>query len=235
MRSLLYLLHLALLTIIVTSEHNDSSVRSVNEGRKMLFPSLSTLQFSVCTSSGSPFFIPKKKYAFRRLGVNVGFQANYGLPYRLKDFYTPPTWARAMVDIVKGKFLPTEVISARAVRKRRSGRQLSAGDIYLAFDEALQSYGYDEGCMIKSVCELAHSPFHNVTDDIYTEIIHFILTPSEHQAFDANERKMRIKYEAAERLGKHGADCNLLYPKCKKSFLGDISNFLEDNKDTFLK
>lgn len=77
---------------------------------------------------------------------------------------------------MKGRYLPTEVTTARAVRKRRSEKQLSAGDIYVALEEVLQLNGYDEDCVVKSVCELAHSPFHNADDDLYAEIIQFLLT-----------------------------------------------------------
>ncbi|XP_021707799.1 uncharacterized protein LOC5563961 [Aedes aegypti] len=207
-----------------------NQTNAVEEGRYLLFPSLSTMQLSICTSSGTPFFVPKKKYPFRRLGVNIGFQVNYNLPYRLKDFYSFPTWARSMVDIVKGRYMPTEVVTARATRKRRSSRHLSAGDVYTAIEEVLQLAGYDKDCVIKSVCELSHSPFHNLEEDLYTEVLHFLLTPSEHQAFGDHERKMKLKYEMAEKYGRMGADCSLMYPTCRKSFLTDISGFLDDNK-----
>ncbi|XP_038116796.1 uncharacterized protein LOC6048011 [Culex quinquefasciatus] len=221
------------LTISFTdgSTFNESSSRGVEEGRGgLVFPTLSIMQFSLCTSSGTPLF-KTKKYPFRRLGLNLGFQVNYALPYRLMDFYKPPTWARAMVDIVKGRFMPTEVVTARAFRRRRSNRHLSAGDIYKAVDETLQMAGYEQDCLLKSVCELAHSPLHNVQEDLYAEILQFILTPSEHQGFDTGERKMRIRYEMAEKLGREGADCDLLYTKCSKSFLSDITNFVDESTD----
>ncbi|XP_055543364.1 uncharacterized protein LOC129728914 [Wyeomyia smithii] len=208
--------------------YNESNFRGADHGRSLLFPSSSTIQLSICTSSGGPLFTPKKVYPYRRLGVNLGFQVNYALPYRLKDFYSYPTWARAMVDIVKGRVLPTEVVTARAARKRRSNRHLSAGDIYQALTEALQISGYDEDCLVKSVCELAHSPFHNTEDDLYAEILQFVLSPSEHKSFEPHERVMRVKYETAERLGRAGADCHFLYPKCRNSFLNDISNYVEE-------
>ncbi|XP_062557252.1 uncharacterized protein LOC134222125 [Armigeres subalbatus] len=184
---------------------------TTHKGRHLIYPSLSVLQFSMATATSGDFFIPKKKYAVRRLGINVGFQANYGLPYRLQDFYKFPTWARALVDVVKGRYLPTEVITARAVRKRSALRPLSAGDIYTALEEILVFSGYDKDCVLKSVCELSHSPFHDLEEDLYAEIVHFFLTPSEHQAFDVSERKIKRKYELAERFGKMGADCTMIH------------------------
>ncbi|XP_053691343.1 uncharacterized protein LOC128739868 [Sabethes cyaneus] len=202
--------------------------RDVGQERTLLYPPQTTLQLSICLSSGGPLFTPKKVYPYRRLGVNLGFQVNYGLPYRLKDFYSFPTWARAMAGVIKGRVLPTEVISARAARKRRSKRHLSAGDVYQALDEGLKIAGYDEDCLVKSVCELAHSPFHSIEENLYAEIIYFILSPSEHKSFEHNERTMRVKYETAEQLGKSGTDCHLLYPKCRNSFLNDISIYVKD-------
>ncbi|XP_058817257.1 uncharacterized protein LOC131680560 [Topomyia yanbarensis] len=212
-----------------TGTLNESFARNNGEGRKLLFPSLSAMQFSVATSSGGPFFTPRKVYPYRRAGFNLGFQANYALPYRLQDFYKYPTWARAIVDIVKGRFMPTEVVTARAARKRRTSSRLSAGEIYHALDETLRYSGYDADCLIKSVCELAHSPFHDVENDLYAEILQFILTPSEHQSFEPHERALKTKYEAAERLGREGADCHLLYPKCQRSFLSHVTEFVDDN------
>ncbi|XP_062557250.1 uncharacterized protein LOC134222123 [Armigeres subalbatus] len=202
----------------------------LDQGRFLMFPSSSVLQFSMATVTSGPLFFPKKKYPARRLGMNLGFQANYPLPYRLQDFYKFPTWARALVDVAKGRFLPTEIVTARAIRRRSTPRPLSAGDVYTALEEILDFSGYDKDCVLKSVCELSHSPFDDLEGDLYAEIIHFFLTPSEHQAFHVSERRMKQKYELAERFGKMGADCTMMYPKCRRSFLMDISEFIDDNK-----
>ncbi|XP_055527018.1 uncharacterized protein LOC129719650 [Wyeomyia smithii] len=218
--------------VLVQGLHHNESIRAENgEGRSLLFPSASIMQMSICTSSGTLLFVPKKVYPFRRMGVNIGFQANYPLPYRLQDFYKYPTWARSITDIIRGRFMPTEVVTARAVRKRRSNQPLSAGEIYRIVDEVLQYAGYDEDCIVKSVCELAHSPFHNVEEDLYAEILQFFLTPSEHQSFEPHERVMQKKYESAEKMGREGADCHLLYPKCRQSFLTSITDFMEDTSN----
>ncbi|XP_053686899.1 uncharacterized protein LOC128736441 [Sabethes cyaneus] len=223
---------LSFIVIVQGSLVNDSIPRDDGEGRSLLFPSSSIMQMSICTSSGTPFFVPKKPYPYRRLGINIGFQANYPLPYRLMDFYKYPTWARAISDIVVGRFMPTEVVTARAARKRRSNKPLSAGEIYRMIDEVLQYSGYDKDCLVKSVCELAHSPFHNVQDDLYAEILEFFLTPSEHQSFDPSERAMQVKYESAEQMGKEGADCDLLYPKCRHSLLSTVTDFMDNPSNT---
>ncbi|XP_058817255.1 uncharacterized protein LOC131680557 [Topomyia yanbarensis] len=227
---LTFILWLNLKCCVSGTNSNQSLSRDIGEGRKLLFPSLSTMQLSLCVSSGGPLFTPKKVYPYRRLGVNLGFQVNYNLPYRLQDFYKYPNWARAMVDIIKGRVMPTEVVTSRAVRKRRSNRHLSAGDMYRAMDELLQFSGYEEDCLIKSVCDLAHSPFHDIKNDFYAEILHFLLTPSEHQSFEMHENMMKHKYETAERLGREGADCDLLYPKCRVSFLSTITDYVDENK-----
>ncbi|XP_062557251.1 uncharacterized protein LOC134222124 [Armigeres subalbatus] len=226
-----FLLYFLVAVSNATDFENPSNYSHVlDQGRLLIYPSLSVLQFSMATATSGDFFVPRKKYAVRRLGINLGFQANYNLPYRLQDFYKFPTWARAMVDVVKGRYLPTQVVTARAVRKRSTVRPLSAGDIYTALEDILEFSGYDKDCLLKSVCELSHSPFHDLEEDLYAEIVHFFLTPSEHQAFDVSERKMKRKYELAERFGKMGADCTMMYPECRRSFLMDISDFIDDNK-----
>ncbi|XP_058448794.1 uncharacterized protein LOC131428767 [Malaya genurostris] len=225
-----FFLSLNLIYFVHGFHSNESVSRHTEEGRALVFPSSSAMQFTIATSAGTPFFVPRKPYPFRRAGFNIGFQANYALPYRLQDFYKYPNWARAMVDVIKGRVMPTEIVTARAARKRRSSSRLSGGEIYRALDETLQYTGYGADCLIKSVCELAHSPFHDVENDLYAEILQFILTPSEHQSFEMHERAMKTRYETAERLGKEGADCDVLYPKCRKSFLSDFSDFVDEKK-----
>ncbi|XP_062557258.1 uncharacterized protein LOC134222131 [Armigeres subalbatus] len=218
-----------LLNIAVATDLKNNTSDVPEEGRYLLYPHFSSLQFAVGTSSILPLYVPKKKYPIRQLGMSFGFGVWYKLPYRLKDFYSFPTWARVMVDVVKGRYFPSEVITARSTRRTHFLRPLSAGDVYIAIEGLLEFSGYGKDCFIKSVCELAHSPFYDLEEDLYAEIIHFLLTPSEHQAFDLHERKMQHKYESAERFGKMGADCNIIFPNCRRSFLMNISDFLEDN------
>jgi len=51
--------------------------------------------------------------------------------------------------------------------------------------------------------------------------------PSAHQSFNTeNESEEKELYEEAERIGKEGGDCELIYNECKKSPLYSISNFI---------
>ncbi|KAG5671911.1 hypothetical protein PVAND_002080 [Polypedilum vanderplanki] len=109
---------------------------------------------------------------------------------------------------------------------------LSAGQFYASIIETMEYAGYHEDCLLKSVCELAKIPIYHednkqIEEDIMSEVLHFVLTPSLHQAFDS-EREMGDKelYEEAEKIGKEDGDCELIYTECKMSPLHAISNFI---------
>ncbi|CAG9809177.1 unnamed protein product [Chironomus riparius] len=106
---------------------------------------------------------------------------------------------------------------------------ISAGQFYYGVIDVLEYAGYHEECLLKSVCELARHPLHfeNDSEDVVKEILHFFLTPSAHQSFDSeSEFEEKELYEEAERIGKEGGDCELIYTGCKKSPLYSISNFI---------
>uniref|UniRef100_A0A182IY17 Uncharacterized protein n=1 Tax=Anopheles atroparvus TaxID=41427 RepID=A0A182IY17_ANOAO len=191
---------------------------------------MTTLQVTMCTvTNGRLFKPPKKDYAVRRLGINLGFQVNYNLPFRLLDFYKPAYWARSLIGVVNGQFRPTTVVSARNFKREvtHNDSDLTAGQLYRAAEELMQALQFGSDCLAKSVCELAHSPFHRQTnqEDVLTEIAHFLLTPSVHRAFGEAEYRERKTYEMAENLGASGADCQLIYEQCPKSLLAHYSTF----------
>jgi hypothetical protein len=49
------------------------------------------------------------KITSHRIAINSGFQINYGLPFRLKDFYSPIYWARAFSNVTN----PIEIFFAK--------------------------------------------------------------------------------------------------------------------------
>ncbi|XP_070490998.1 uncharacterized protein [Chironomus tepperi] len=108
---------------------------------------------------------------------------------------------------------------------------ISAGQFYYGIIDVLGYAGYNEECLLKSVCELAKHPIHfDENEDVVKEILHFLLTPSAHQSFDAeNEIEEKELYEEAERIGKEGGDCELIYNECKVSPLYSISNFIPND------
>lgn len=67
----------------------------------------------------------------------------------------------------------------------------------------------------------------NGDDDLVSEILHFILSPSTHLSFSDDETDHRFFYEAAERYGASGGDCNLFYPDCINSPLEHVTHLIE--------
>ncbi|XP_053671034.1 uncharacterized protein LOC128721317 [Anopheles nili] len=219
---------LATISLLLVSIGAFSNANFDTKREALFFPPMTTLQVTMCTvTNGRLFKPPKKDYAVRRLGINLGFQVNYNLPFRLMDFYKPAYWARALIGVVQGRFQPTTVMTARDFKRSvtHQNSDLSAGQLYRAAEELLQALQFGSDCLAKSVCELAHSPFHRESnrEDLLTEITQFLLTPSMHRSFDELEYKDRLKYEMAENLGASGADCELIYATCPTSLLEHYS------------
>uniref|UniRef100_A0A182VQN8 Uncharacterized protein n=1 Tax=Anopheles minimus TaxID=112268 RepID=A0A182VQN8_9DIPT len=172
-----------------------------DQAKALFFPQMTTLQLTMCTvTNGRLFKSPTKEYPVRRLGINLGFQVNYNLPFRLMDFYKPAYWARALIGVVQGRFKPTTVVSARDFKRSvtHPSSDLTAGQLYAAAEELLQVMEFGSDCLAKSICELAHRPFHRETgrEDLLMEVTHFLLT-----SFGESEYRDRAKYEMAENLG----------------------------------
>ncbi|XP_035774552.1 uncharacterized protein LOC118457267 [Anopheles albimanus] len=217
-------------------ESSSSPVLSRQQRKALIFPIQTTLQVSMLTVTDGRLFAPKKKYPARKLGINLGFQQNYNLPFRLLEFYKPPTWARALAGILNGDFPSTSVVRARSFRRSIEQQQpqhqplaLTAGQLYTHAEDLLHVFGYATDCLLRSVCELAHSPFDRSpeNEDVMTEVVHLLLSPSVHQSFADDEAELRRKYEMAERLGASGANCELIYERCHRSVLSDFSNLID--------
>uniref|UniRef100_A0A182SQP0 Uncharacterized protein n=1 Tax=Anopheles maculatus TaxID=74869 RepID=A0A182SQP0_9DIPT len=208
---------------------NNSSLKTLSrqERKVLVFPIQTTLQVSICTATDGRLYAPQTKYPARKLGINLGFQQNFNLPFRLLEFYKPPTWARAIAGILKGQFPSTSVVMARG-RKRSTDHQsmtLSAGQLYTYVEDFLHVFGYERDCLLKSVCELAHSPFDRSEDqqDFMAEVVHLLLSPSVHESFAEDEMEQKRAYEMAERLGASGANCDLIYDRChRRSFWQEL-------------
>uniref|UniRef100_A0A182VYI2 Uncharacterized protein n=1 Tax=Anopheles minimus TaxID=112268 RepID=A0A182VYI2_9DIPT len=205
---------------------NDTALRTLSrqERKVLLFPIQTTLQVSMLTATDGRLYAPKKKYPARKLGINLGFQQNFNLPFRLLEFYKPPTWARAIAGILRGQFPSTSVVTARGWKRSTDHQSLalSAGQLYTFVEDFLHVFGYDRDCLVKSVCELAHSPFDRTEkeeQDFMTEVVHLLLSPSEHESFGEDEADQKRAYEMAERLGASGANCDLIYDRCHRSVL----------------
>ncbi|XP_050082189.1 uncharacterized protein LOC126569262 [Anopheles aquasalis] len=237
----------ALVHPVLTEQHHNATSQLIEPGssrilsrqqrKALLFPIQTTLQVSMLTATDGRLFAPPKKYPARKLGINLGFQQNFNLPFRLLEFYKPPTWARALVGVLRGDFPSTSVVRARSFRRSIAQQQpphqplaLTAGQLYTHAEDLLHVFGYDTDCLLRSVCELAHSPFDRSpgeNEDMMTEVVHLLLSPSVHQSFADDEAELRRKYEMAERLGASGANCELIYERCHRSVLSDFSNLID--------
>lgn len=96
------------------------------------------------------------------------------------EFYKPPTWARAIAGIIRGQFPSTSVVTARSWKRSTDHQSLmlSAGQLYRHVEDLLHVFGYGRDCLLKSVCELAHSPFDRTDppeQDVMTEVVHLLL------------------------------------------------------------
>uniref|UniRef100_A0A182NDU7 Uncharacterized protein n=1 Tax=Anopheles dirus TaxID=7168 RepID=A0A182NDU7_9DIPT len=211
--------------------NSSARVLSRQERKVLLFPIQTTLQITMCTATDGRLYAPKKKYPARKLGINLGFQQNFNLPFRLLEFLKPPTWARAISGILRGSFPSTSVVTARSWKRSTDHQSLalSAGQLYTFVEDLLHVFGYEQDCLLKSVCELAHSPFDRTEpeQDFMTEIVHLLLSPSVHESFADDEMKLKQSYEMAERLGASGANCELIYDRCHRSVLSDFSNLID--------
>uniref|UniRef100_A0A182VA65 Uncharacterized protein n=1 Tax=Anopheles merus TaxID=30066 RepID=A0A182VA65_ANOME len=221
-------------TELLPANYSTQSL-SRQERKVLLFPILTTLQVSICTATDGRLYAPKAKYPARRLGINLGFQQNFNLPFRLLEFYKPPTWARAIAGIIRGQFPSTSVVTARSWKRSTDHQSLmlSAGQLYRYVEDLLHVFGYGRDCLLKSVCELAHSPFDRTDpseQDVMTEVVHLLLSPSVHESFGEDELEQKRAYEMAERLGASGANCDLIYDRCQRSVLSDFSNLVGDDR-----
>ncbi|XP_026667714.1 uncharacterized protein LOC108623014 [Ceratina calcarata] len=109
----------------------------------------------------------------------------------------------------------------------RQSRDLNLQDTYAAIENLLNRHGWRDGreCLLRTICELAETPFARTREDILEEVIHLILTPSEDSPGSANSthRSVDQLYREAERLGRSGGDCVLAYPDCIESPLGTFT------------
>jgi hypothetical protein len=90
----------------------------------------------------------------RTVLLSLGFQLVFGLPTNATLWHTPP-------DIMSKR-----EISNRALR-----------NTYLPLESFLEKYGFDgRKCVLRSICEAAHSPFQHEEMDLLEEVVHSVLT-----------------------------------------------------------
>lgn len=238
--SLLVFLYFVIL--IKGEKVNEEKILS-RQKRALFYPQFTVLQINVALVSQISYITS------HRVAINSGFAMSYGLPFKPSQFYDPIYWARSNKNETSliGAFFNRMIESSdddneeevtesatEAVENDRdyimriAKRDVSAGEFYHGIKEALSVAGYHEECLLKCVCELAKHPLVEDNDNLMAELLHFVLTPSVHKAFDGeDESDLQKAFEDAEMFGNIGGDCDLMYDKCETSPLHKISNFVE--------
>ncbi|XP_075144828.1 uncharacterized protein LOC142219937 [Haematobia irritans] len=206
----------------------------------LLFPAASVLQITALVSA--PIEIPGRKIYW-----DWGIQMNYDLPYNVEKLANLPIWGdrrrRELNELDKQQTIGNQswwqivdkyTNGAEGVQTNKHPSDFTAGELYYDLENILTSYGYHETCLLRSVCELASHPFDETKENIITEILTFLLTPSLHEAFGDSETMYREAYETAERRGFLQHNCTQLYDECKEDLLTTLTNvvmFHNGNRD----
>ncbi|XP_034664492.1 uncharacterized protein LOC117898912 [Drosophila subobscura] len=185
----------------------------------LLFPASSVYQ--ITSSLSVPVVIPDRK-----LFWDWGLQMNYALPNKPASFYAATIWpdefsrrGKRQLRNETSKYVPQGSSDMHP-------SDFTAGELYESLESMLTRYGFDESCLLRSVCELARHPFDDSQQNMLTGLLTFTLTPSLHEAFAPSETLYREVYEQAEQQGFLGQNCAELYPNCKVDFLSGISSLL---------
>ncbi|XP_061400296.1 uncharacterized protein LOC133336019 [Musca vetustissima] len=209
-------------------------ILAIGGSHSLLYPQSSSLGLVASVSVPVTEYLPD-----RRVIIDWCFQMAYDLPYQLSSFYNIPIWpgkhspvknpkrsiANDNVSSIGNHWHSIEAINNTTTFGSRHPSDFTAGELYRSIEDLLVSYGFDETCLLRSVCELAKHPFDDDNQgNILTDIITFILTPSQHDGFDSTETLYRETYEAAERSGFLGENCAYLYPKCETDLLSLLSH-----------
>jgi hypothetical protein len=90
----------------------------------------------------------------RTVALSFGFQMAYAVPSNATIWHTAP-----------------DIMGKRDISNR------PMLDVYVPLEAFLEDHGFDgRTCLLRSICEAAHSPFHHEEMSILEEIMHAILT-----------------------------------------------------------
>ncbi|KAH8384170.1 hypothetical protein KR009_012335 [Drosophila setifemur] len=175
----------------------------------LLYPASTVIQ--ITSSISIPLDLPTRTKVF----MDMGFQMNYNLPATVSSFYNASIWADELARRQRRQ-LGNSLYPERDLHPS----DFTAGQLYAGLEHMLETYGLHRTCLLRSVCELALHPF---AKDHYfgmvTQVITFLLTPSEHEGFAEDELVYRDKYERAEQIGFLGGECHLSYPSCEMDII----------------
>ncbi|XP_066585092.1 uncharacterized protein [Prorops nasuta] len=165
----------------------------------LLFSESSVIQFTLGVS------VPILTRKSGSVVFSSGFQMNYALP-----------WNETQLEPI--------VISSRNIR------DLNLKDTYTAIEDTFNKNGWRDGreCLLRTICELAEVPLERNSHDVFEEIIHLILTPSEDLPASPNSTHQTVDrfYHEAEEVGKSGGDCVTTYSNCDESPLEMITGLI---------
>ncbi|PNF33893.1 hypothetical protein B7P43_G06741 [Cryptotermes secundus] len=128
----------------------------------------------------------------------------------------------------------TQWHTAPDIMRRRETSNRILRNIYAPLESLLEQYGFNgRMCVLRSICEAAHSPFYHEDMNFLEEVIHAILTPSQElmpEEVNCSDNTQLLEnlpsdkqYVGAECLGKSEGDCHTAYPDCPVSPLDFIS------------
>ncbi|EDV53863.1 uncharacterized protein LOC6554837 [Drosophila erecta] len=189
----------------------------------LLYPASTVLQL---TSSVS---IPADLNTRTKVFMDMGFQMNYNLPATVSAFYNATIWADELSRRQKRQL--DNSLDANLQQLDLEGGMhpgdFTAGQLYKGVENMLETYGFHRSCLLRSVCELALHPFaENHFYGMVTEVITFLLTPSQHEGFTEDEQHYRDRYEKAEQIGFLGGQCHLSYPSCEADIINLVTRLV---------
>jgi hypothetical protein len=90
----------------------------------------------------------------RKVLISSGFQVAYGLPTNATVWHTAPN-----------------------IMRKRETSNMTLQNIYFPLESFLEGYGFHgRACVLRSICEAAHTPFHFEEMHLLEEVMHSILT-----------------------------------------------------------
>lgn len=136
----------------------------------LFFPAASVYQ--ITASLSVPIVLPHRK-----LFWDWGLQINYDVPSKPSSFYDASIWEDEFARRDKrqlrnetNKYLPSPRMG------NMHPGDITAGELYESVESMLSRYGFDESCLLRSVCELARHPFDEGQQNMLTALLTFTLT-----------------------------------------------------------
>ncbi|XP_034114823.1 uncharacterized protein LOC117574895 [Drosophila albomicans] len=204
---------------------------SCSSSSSLLYPASSDLGLTYSVSVPVAEYYPE-----RRILIDWCFAVSYSLPYNLTSFYSIPIWPGFANYKTKRDVLQTDETDVSFYTKygyntnaATHPKDFSAGQLYAAIEDSLSSYGFHDTCLLRSVCELSKHPFDEHNQHMLSDIMNFLLSPSQHEGFLESEHVYKQAYEQAELDGFLGKNCAQLYSHCKHDVLRLITNVILPN------